>query len=103
MAIRLASPLYLVREDCERDLAAVLHRLAQIGFDGVEFLGFFGHSAQQVRAMLDWEGLEALGNHVPFGELSARPQEVPPAGGVPVSDGLGAAFRGVWRGEQQVG
>ena len=76
MAIRLASPLYLVREDCERDLAAVLHRLAQIGFDGIEFLGFFGHSARQVRAMLDQEGLEALGNHVPFGELSARPQEV---------------------------
>lgn len=76
MGIRMASPLYIVREDCERDLSSVLHRLAQIGFEGIEFLGFFGHSAQEVRAMLDREGLAALGNHVPFGELSGRPDDV---------------------------
>ena len=48
----------------------------RLGLTGLNFWAFFGHSAQQVRAMLDREGLEALGNHVPFGELSARPQEV---------------------------
>lgn len=69
--IKMASPLYIVREDCQRDLAGVLQKLAQIGFDGIEFLGFFGHSAQEVRQMLEENHLEALGNHVPYAELLA--------------------------------
>ena len=40
MTIRMASPLYIVRQDCEKDLFAVLRRLAEAGFDGIEFLGF---------------------------------------------------------------
>ena len=42
--IRMASPLYILREECARDLDAVLCRLSELGFDGIEFLGFFGHS-----------------------------------------------------------
>lgn len=73
---RLASPLYIVRELAAGDLCAVLRRLAELGFEGVELLGLFGHSAAQVRAMLDDAGLAALGNHVPWEELSARPDAV---------------------------
>lgn len=72
--IRMASPLYIVREDCAKDLAAVLKKLAAIGFDGVEFLGFFGHSAEEVKKMLQDNRLTALGNHVPFKELTADPR-----------------------------
>ncbi len=67
--ILFASPLYILREECARDLADVLKKLAQIGFDGIEFLGFFGHSAQEVKQMLAENGLRALGNHVPYAEL----------------------------------
>ena len=35
MTIRMASPLYIVRQDCEKDLFAVLRRLAEVGFDGI--------------------------------------------------------------------
>ena len=70
-SIKMASPLYILREDCQRDLAGVLQKLAQIGFDGIEFLGFFGHSAQEVKQMLEENHLEALGNHVPYAELLA--------------------------------
>lgn len=69
--IKMASPLYIVREECQRDLASVLRKLAEIGFDGIEFLGFFGHTAQEVKQMLQENGLEALGNHVPYAELMA--------------------------------
>ena len=74
--IRMAFPLYIVREDCARDLAAVLKKLAAIGFDGVEFLGFFGHSAKEVKKMLQDNRLTALGNHVPFKELTADPEGI---------------------------
>jgi sugar phosphate isomerase/epimerase len=64
--IKLASPLYILREQCANDLFAVLKRLKDIGFDGVEFLGFFGHAASEVRRCLDDIELRALGNHVPY-------------------------------------
>lgn len=67
--IRMASPLYILRDQCEQDLAAVLKKLAELGFEDIEFLGFFGHSAREVRELLEENGLAALGNHVPFREL----------------------------------
>jgi sugar phosphate isomerase/epimerase len=64
--IQLASPLYILREQCATDLFGVLRKLKAIGFDGVEFLGFFGHTAPDVRRCLDDLELHALGNHVPY-------------------------------------
>ncbi len=69
--IKMASPLYIVREDCAKDLAAVLKKLAGIGYDGIEFLGFFGHTKEEVKAMLEENHLTALGNHVPYADLLA--------------------------------
>jgi len=68
-SIKMASPLYILRYECEKDLAAVIRKIAEIGYDGIEFLGFFGHEAREVRQMLDENGLVALGNHVPFAQL----------------------------------
>ncbi len=76
MNIRFASPLFIVREDCQKDLYSVLKRLAALGFEGIEFLGFFGHDAAEVRAMLEETHLAALGNHVPHAELCRDPEGV---------------------------
>ena len=73
---KIASPLYIVRNECAQDLAAVLKKLAQIGYDGIEFLGFFGHTKEEVKKMLDDNGLEALGNHVPYAELLKDADEI---------------------------
>jgi sugar phosphate isomerase/epimerase len=72
----IGSPLFILREDCKRDLMQVLERLAGIGFDGVEFLGLFGHSAGKIRSKLDSCGLRAVGDHVPYGEFSAETERV---------------------------
>lgn len=74
--IKMASPLYILRNECEQDLSGVLKNLAQLGFDGIEFLGFFGHSAAEVKQMLLDNGLEAIGNHVPYSELMANTDEI---------------------------
>ena len=50
--IKIASPLYILRNECAADLFGVLRKLADLGFDGVEFLGFFGHSAEEVKAIM---------------------------------------------------
>lgn len=75
-APRLASPLYIVREQAAADLPKVLGRLAALGFAGVELLGLFGRSAKEIRAVLDDVGLIALGDHVPWAELSAKTDDV---------------------------
>jgi len=66
---KIGSPLFILREECKNDLMSVLDRIAQIGYDGVEFLGFFGHSPANIRAKLDSCGLKAIGDHVSFGEF----------------------------------
>jgi sugar phosphate isomerase/epimerase len=50
-------------------LFAVLERLGAIGFQGVEFLSFFGRSAEDVRRKMEELNMSAVGNHVGFAEL----------------------------------
>jgi len=75
MAIKLASPLFILREYCQADLPGVLRRLRALGFDGVEFLGLFGHDAADLRALMDDIGLEAVGDHIGINELLADPDK----------------------------
>jgi sugar phosphate isomerase/epimerase len=62
--IPIALQLYSVREDCERDLPGTLEAVARMGYEGVEFAGYYGRSAQELRAMLDGLGLAVAGTHI---------------------------------------
>ncbi|HLJ55943.1 MAG TPA: sugar phosphate isomerase/epimerase [Chthonomonadaceae bacterium] len=62
--IPVALQLYSVREDAAKDLAGVLKQVAGMGYDGVEFAGYYGHSAADVRKMLDDNGLKCCGGHL---------------------------------------
>ena len=61
--IPVALQLYSVREDAKEDLPGVLKQVAQWGFDGVEFAGFYGHDANQVKAWLNEFGLVCPSTH----------------------------------------
>jgi sugar phosphate isomerase/epimerase len=56
--------LYTVRAALEADFDATLARVAAIGYREVEFAGYFGHSAQEVRAKLNANGLVSSSAHV---------------------------------------
>jgi hypothetical protein len=58
--------LYTVRDLLQRDFEGTLARLAAIGYREVEFAGYFGRSAQAVRAALQTAGLDAPSVHVPI-------------------------------------
>lgn len=49
----VALELYSIREDCARDLAGTLGAVAKMGYDSVEFAGYYEHTAKEVRAILD--------------------------------------------------
>lgn len=71
MSFKLGYQVYSAREEAEKDLLKVLRQIKTMGYDGVEFAGFYGHTAQEVKAMLDETGLMAISSHVPFQSIEA--------------------------------
>ncbi len=55
--------LYSVRDDCAKDLAGVLKAVGKMGYAGVEFAGYYGKSAEELKKMLDDAGLKCCGTH----------------------------------------
>jgi len=58
--------LYSIREQCQKDLAGMLKTVSKIGYKGVEFAGYYGNSAKDLRKMLDDNGLVCCGTHTPY-------------------------------------
>jgi sugar phosphate isomerase/epimerase len=58
--------LYSVREQCAKDLPGTLAAISRIGYSGVEFAGYHGHGALELRRMLDDVGLVACGTHTAY-------------------------------------
>ena len=55
--------LYSVRDLTETDLHGALEKVAALGYENVEFAGFFGHSGGEVAQWLKALGLRASGTH----------------------------------------
>lgn len=56
--------LYSVRHELKEDFEGTIAKLAEMGFQGVEFANYFGHSAKELRSILDTHGLECCGTHI---------------------------------------
>ena len=61
--IPIGLQLYSVRKDCAEDLPGVLKAVAEMGYSGVEFAGYHGRSAEELRKLLDDNGLKCCGTH----------------------------------------
>jgi sugar phosphate isomerase/epimerase len=60
----IAVQLYSVRHEAEADLAHTLEAVKAMGYDGVEFAGWYGHDAATIKRWLDDNGLHCAGAHV---------------------------------------
>jgi sugar phosphate isomerase/epimerase len=67
--IPVAVQMYTLREESEKDFVGTLKKVAELGFDGVEFAGYGGLSATEVKTILDELGLRAAASHVPLEQL----------------------------------
>ena len=70
---KLGLQLYTIRDEMEKDMDACLKKVKEMGYDCVEFAGFFGKSAEEVKAMLDKYGLEAVSSHQTVGIKDDEP------------------------------
>ncbi len=67
--IPIALQLYSVREDCARDLPGTLKAVADMSYDGVEFAGYHGRTAEELKKMVDDLGLKVAGTHIGLNTL----------------------------------
>lgn len=61
--IPIGLQLYSLRGDAPKDVPGTLAQLAKMGYEGVEFAGYYGRSAADLRKMLDDNGLKCCGTH----------------------------------------
>ncbi len=66
---RIGLQLYTVRDAMKQDFEGTLAKVAKIGYREVEFAGYFDKSPQEVRTILDRNGLRAVSSHVNDGVL----------------------------------
>jgi sugar phosphate isomerase/epimerase len=74
--IPIAVQMYTLRDDCEKDFAWTLKKVAELGFDGVELAGFWGMTAQELKGLLDELGLKVASSHIPLEELKNNLSQV---------------------------
>ncbi len=67
--IPIALQLYSVRDDCAKDLSLTLQAVAQMGYEGVEFAGYYDRTAEELRGMCDDLELKIVGTHTGINTL----------------------------------
>jgi len=67
--LQVGLQLYSVRADCAKDLPGVLKAVAQMGYTGVEFAGYHGRSAEELRKLLAENKLKCYGTHLDLNAL----------------------------------
>ena len=60
---KIGIQLYSLRDDMANDFEGTLKAVAEMGYECVEFAGYHGHSAEEVKAICDEFGLEIASVH----------------------------------------
>jgi sugar phosphate isomerase/epimerase len=61
--------LYTLREELEQDFRGTLRKVAALGYEGVEFAGYGGLAAEELKQLLDELNLKAIGAHVKLNQI----------------------------------
>ncbi len=60
---KIGIQLYSVRDEMEKDMEGTIKKIADMGYDCVEFAGYFGHTAEEVRKMCEKCGITPISVH----------------------------------------
>ncbi|MDO6657770.1 sugar phosphate isomerase/epimerase [Anaerobacillus sp. 1_MG-2023] len=67
--IPVAVQMYTLREESEKDFIGTLKKVSDIGYQGVEFAGYYDMSAKDLKKVMDDLGLMAASSHIPLDKL----------------------------------
>lgn len=76
MKFPVALQLYSVRDELAADFEGTLKAVREMGYDGVEFAGLYGHSPEEIRDFCEKYHLVPVSAHVPFREMIQDPEAV---------------------------
>lgn len=68
--IPIGLQLYSLRDIAGRNVPGTLEAVATMGYRGVEFAGYYGLKAKELRKILDRNGLECCGTHLSIDNLT---------------------------------
>jgi sugar phosphate isomerase/epimerase len=68
--IPIGLQLYSLRDVAPKDVPGTLDAVATMGYQGVEFAGYYGLKADSLRKMLDKSGLKCCGTHTAIDTLT---------------------------------
>src|ERR1700721_3410257 len=72
---RVGLQLYTVRTEMPKDFEGTIPKGAATGYKEVEFAGYFDHSAKEVRAIVDKNGLTAPSTHLGYDLIEKKKPE----------------------------
>lgn len=61
--------LYTLRDETQKDFIGTLKKVAEMGYQGVEFAGYGDIPAQEMKKVLDELGLKAISSHLSYNQL----------------------------------
>lgn len=76
MKLPIALQLYSVRDDMEKDFEGTVKKVAELGYEGVEFAGLYGKSAAEVKKICEDAGVVPVSAHVPYFDMLEDPGKV---------------------------
>jgi sugar phosphate isomerase/epimerase len=65
----VALQVYSIREDAEVDFVSAMKEVKNMGYDGVELAGLYGHTPEEIRDCLNGIGLIPISAHVSYQEF----------------------------------
>ena len=69
MAFLVGVQMYTVRKEAKENFYGTLKKIKAMGYDGVEFAGLNGHTAEEVKEMCSDLGLVPISAHVSYDEM----------------------------------
>lgn len=70
MKLPIMLQIYTIRDYAERDFAAAMKAVVEIGYKYVELAGLYGKPPAEIKGALEAAGLSAVSAHVPYDELA---------------------------------
>lgn len=67
--LKIGLQLYSVRDFCEKDFPGTIKKVSDIGYQGLEFAGYHGMKAKELKKVIDGLGIRAVNSHVPLDSL----------------------------------
>ncbi|MBO0587346.1 sugar phosphate isomerase/epimerase [Sporosarcina sp. E16_8] len=75
-SIPIALQMFSLRNESEKDFIGTLKKVADMGYDGIEFAGYGGLAAEELKKVLDNLGLKAASSHVSLTTLETELEEI---------------------------